>query len=363
MDKTGEKYQKSFENASAVDFSELLCIYQQEKEAMLKDSAFDLTEALLGKTQEEVEGALLYADTTFAIYLPEYADSEHPFLAGAESFYNSCLFAFNLWSNQEVWVRSCDGRGIMVDEKEVKAAMKAISPMCIRHDIIREAAQSYQDSLIGRMDHSAGKRDEEECSMDILLKFSDAIQSQSYCFYQDEEAFVDSLNEMTTELAEATRQTFELYKQADEEEQPEIMLHSLNDCRSFDEQCSLFLNWADCKESEDEDEWIIAVADKLMESKRYNPCLNNIWQIWRCLFQTQYCGMSRDSAIPNDLYNSMRRLCYQTCLKRIEEHPDDIFAMNCAAALAGRTNINRFGQNPFGNEASTERRYSLPNRF
>ena len=48
-----------------------------------------------------------------------------------------------------------------------------------------------------------------------------------------------------------------------------------------------------------EDEWIVAVAEKLMDSGKYNPCLNNIWIIWRCLYQYCYGGISRDSSIPN----------------------------------------------------------------
>ena len=37
--------------------------------------------------------------------------------------------------------------------------------------------------------------------------------------------------------------------------------------------------------------------------------------------------------------------------------------MNCAAALGGRTNLNRFGQNYFGNEAMIEEATMLPKRF
>lgn len=56
-------------------------------------------------------------------------------------------------------------------------------------------------------------------------------------------------------------------------------------------------------------------------------------------------------------------MCYVSCLKRIESHPDDIYAMNCAAAIGGRTNTNRFGQNYFGNEAMIERAMMMPKRY
>lgn len=124
----------------------------------------------------------------------------------------------------------------------------------------------------------------------------------------------------------------------------------------------MFLNWADSPEAELEDEWIVAVAENLMNSGKYNPCLNNIWVIWRCLYQYCYGGISRDSSIPNSIYNDMRKKCYLTCLKRIKKYPNDVFAMNCAAAVGGRVNINRFGQSMFGNEAVIEKHTILSGR-
>ena len=56
-------------------------------------------------------------------------------------------------------------------------------------------------------------------------------------------------------------------------------------------------------------------------------------------------------------------MCYISCLKRIVSHPDDIYAMNCAAAIGGRTNMNRFGQNYFGNEAMIERAMMMSKRY
>jgi hypothetical protein len=49
-------------------------------------------------------------------------------------------------------------------------------------------------------------------------------------------------------------------------------------------------------------------------------------------------------------------------LKRIERHPDDLFAMNCAAALGGRTNMGRLGSG-FGNEAIFEEYMMMPKRY
>ena len=99
-----------------------------------------------------------------------------------------------------------------------------------------------------------------------------------------------------------------------------------------------------------------------MRSGKYNPMLFNIWLDWRCLTQGML-GASRDSEIPNQMYNQMRKRCYITCLKRIEEYPQDALAMNCAAVLAGRVNILRSGAFMFGNDGILEMHEFMPKRF
>lgn len=46
---------------------------------------------------------MIECDTAFALQLLQYAETNQPFLANAEVFYNSCLLAFNVWSNHELW--------------------------------------------------------------------------------------------------------------------------------------------------------------------------------------------------------------------------------------------------------------------
>ena len=58
----------------------------------------------------------------------------------------------------------------------------------------------------------------------------------------------------------------------------------------------------------------------------------------------------------------MRKKCYQTCLKRIEKNPNDVFCHELCGSNWGRVNINRFGQNMFGNEAVIEKHTYLSGR-
>lgn len=354
---TDGKYGDYFENEKAVDLSDVIRAYEENKRAEEDSVDYDLIKALEGSAAEDYDDFTLTEDMSFAIRLPQYANSKHPFLSQAEDFYNSCLFAFNIWSDYEMWGRE------LVSAKEASDAINGISTDCIKDIIVRMAAKTYRDSLALMVRTPSEQWGDDWDASNLLMAYSERIEAKAYHFYTNEEAFVDSLDALTKELAEKTKMQFDLYKQSDSDKRVELMLHYMNDCKTFDEQCSLLLNWADCEESELEDEWIVAVAGRLIKAGKYNPCLSKIWIAWRSLFQTQYYGISRDSSIPNGYYNEMRKLCYLTCLKRIEKHPNDVFAMNSAAATGGRVNINSFGEFPFGNEAPTEIYYCLPNRY
>lgn len=352
---TDGKYGDYFENEKAVDLSDVLRVYEENNKAKTDSLDYDLGKALEGSVVEDYDDFDLMDNADFTLQLPQYERSRNPFLSRAEVFYNSCLLAFNAWSNYEMWIRE------LASAKEASKAIQGIGVDYIPNLIVRSAAKTYTDSLCLMMQTAADQHDGD--ATDLLMSYSEKIEAYAYKFYMNEEAFVDSLDELTTELSDKTKPQFAMYKQSDSDKRVELMLHFMNDCRTFDEQCSLLLNWADCEESELEDQWIVAVAGRLIKAEKYNPCLSKVWMVWRCLFQSQYYGISRDSSIPNGYYNEMRKFCYLTCLKRIEKHPNDVFAMNCASAVGGRVNINRFGEFPFGNEAPTETFYCLPNRY
>ena len=344
-----------FEGAEPVDLSDVLDIYA---ESLKGDGDYSVSTALEGDSLGDGYGMLLFADTAFAVQLPQYAGSSQPFLADAEAFYNSCAFAFNLWSNHQVWV--CE----LASPQEVRESIGTISADCIRDQERRAYASVYQDSLLLTIgDGGVLEWEEGDSSSDVFGVFCGRLNEKAYRFCSDMSLFADSLQHLATRSLSSARPLVEEYRPTAADDRLGKMLNSLNACQTFDRQCSLLLCWADCKEAEPEDEWVIAVAGRLMRSGRYNPFLSQIWLIWRCLYQYQYFGLSRDSAIPNEFYNGMCKQCFLTCLKWIERHPDDLFAMNCAAVLAGRSNLNRFGEYPFGNDAAVEKYYHLSGRY
>ena len=355
-----EKESDLFDYSKPVDLSTILQAYDWclHYEGENKDSIL-YTKIGLELPEDEF---YLFEDTAFVLRVPEYTGSKQPFLANAEDFYNSCALSWNVWSNHEVWYRGHTADLLRYDD-EVKRSIEAVSVNIIKDKEVRKAAQDYKDSLLKLMKSEPDDWDEDVSPMELLISFGDIVESKAYKFYDDEDTFVESLDSVMDIAEGMVLDKFQHYLDASEDDQVQVMLGELATCRNFDEQCSLWRNWANCDKSSIDDEWIAAVGSALMESGNYSPILHRIWITWRAISQGLYFGSSRDSSIPNQYYNEYRKMCYVSCLKRIERHPDDIFAMNCAAAIGGRTNMNRFGQNYFGNEAMIERAMMMPKRY
>lgn len=356
-------YSKYFANEDPVDLSDLLEIkWKSEKAEADTTKHYDLLSALLGKNAASYAYYYIATDTSSAIQLPEFANSKDPFLSRAEAFYNSCQFAFNIWRDYEIWLTEYS-KDELEHEPEVTKGINGISENCIRNTKIRPAAKKYKERILDIIKSPNNADEAYEQANKAMADFTDVVEDEAYKFYANEEQFVDSLDSMTNELKGMTLSAYDEYVMTDSVRRVNYILHRLNHCKTFDEQCSLLLNWADSPLSKEEDEWITAVAYRLINSGKYNPCLNTLWIMWRSLFQPLYCGMSHSSPIPNDFYNSMRKKCFMTCINRLKEHPDDVFAINCASSIAGRVNLNRFGDFVFGNQAAAEEIHILPNRY
>ena len=270
---------------------------------------------------------------------------------------------FDVWTDYEQWLLSYNGEEI-ASEDELVAGISKMDEAGIGDAEIRAAAKEYKSALLKLMNDAPENADEAyDQGLEALDAFGTSLNAKAYRFYSDEDKFLESLDSMATEMRGMTKNKYAEYVKTDSLKRNEMMLKALDDCDSFDEQCSLLLNWADSKLSLGDSEWIAAVAYRLIDSGKYNPCLNDIWIMWRSLFQIVYCGSSFSSGIPNDFYNKLRAKCYIVCLKRINSYPDDVFAMNCAASIGGRCNLERFGRYPFGNQAAADEIEILPNRY
>ena len=96
--------------------------------------------------------------------------------------------------------------------------------------------------------------------------------------------------------------------------------------------------------------------ESLMKERKYSLYLNELWQKWRVLYQNSK-GASKDSEIPNIIYNEFRNICACTVLAYIEKHPDDIKAINEFLVIACKENILREGEFSYGNQNAVEKYY------
>lgn len=136
----------------------------------------------------------------------------------------------------------------------------------------------------------------------------------------------------------------------------EACLKLVADCSSYEEQCALVLSLTPLlKRSKSDSPYsYIALLDKMITSGHYSKWNVSLWSLWRCLYQINFDGHSKDSRIPNDYYNSRRKICYMTYLRHLANFPEDIVAINQAAITANSTNIMRYGEFQGGNQVIFE---------
>ena len=103
----------------------------------------------------------------------------------------------------------------------------------------------------------------------------------------------------------------------------------------------------------------IPIMESLMNESKYSLYLNELWQKWRVLYQSEK-GASKDSEIPNWIYNDYRNNCCCTIISYIEKHPQDIKAINEFLVMACKENILRYGEFEYGNQYVVEKYYLFP---
>ncbi len=294
------------------------------------------------------------------IDLPEYAESENPFLAQAADAYNAAALGWGLWSNYEVYA----WKDFEMEEEALTASCN-VNVSVFKDKRFRQGAEKYKQDVLEMYRKGSESWSDDYNPGTALDAFMKDLADTFYKPWEEEDSTEFILHDTYKKLKALSNDTYARYqKLTDEKSRVREALRILQYSKDFTHQCSFWLRWADTHtENYGEDFWLLATGTQLLKSGTYYPELQKIWVIWRDLYQMQFGGASRASEIPNDYYNEVRALCYRTCLKWIEKHPDDIAAMNCASQLAGRANLLRLGSNPFGNEAMVEIMEECPGRL
>lgn len=138
--------------------------------------------------------------------------------------------------------------------------------------------------------------------------------------------------------------------------------------KDFNAQCIYAIELAHAYEANTE-EWYdrginpaVPIMESLMKTSKYSPYLSQLWQTWRVLYQNSK-GFSKDSAIPNDIYNNYRNICACTILSYIEKHPNNLMAVNEFLLIAYEKNVLREGDFSYGNQNAVDEYYLFPEKY
>lgn len=309
------------------------------------------------------EYSVLYSGKSYAVRVPKYYRSKNPFISYAQNLYNGFVYARNIYCNYEVWIRINSAHlsdlSYWVDDKEIIRATKKIRASVIHDRELRRAAQKSRNFIVEHLKKGYDEETEFD-GIDALMSFCDLVYDKSFKF----EDMTDTANHIADSIWDVNlnhvQERLQRYLDAEEENRLKIMLDEMAACRDFDEQCVLWINWVMNRDFSDDYLFIFATGCVLMDSGNYSPILDEIWDAWRTLFQPYYHGVSVDSLIPNAFYNKYRKKCFITCLKHIDKHPDDVYAMMCAVNLATNENIERYGG--FGNTSMSKMLPLVPDR-
>ena len=193
------------------------------------------------------------------------------------------------------------------------------------------------------------------------------------CIYLVEKYHVSTFGELNEELYDEefnqcsnVPEWSELQEKRGDDNMVEELKEKYENAKNFDARCIYAIELAHAYEA-DRDSWgedydrnpAIPIMETLMDEKKYSLYLNEIWLKWRVLYQDSK-GASRDSEIPNNIYNGYRNKCACTTLSHIQKHPYHIMAINEYLVMACRDNILRDGVFPYGNQNVIEKYYLFP---
>ena len=136
--------------------------------------------------------------------------------------------------------------------------------------------------------------------------------------------------------------------------------HKYSNTTNFDARCIYAIELAHAYEA-DIDSWAdddfcnpaVPIMESLMKEGKYSLYLYELWLKWRVLYQNSE-GASKDSEIPNIIYNEYRRMCLCSILSHIKNNKDDIMAINEFIVMAYKDNILREGPYKYGNQSAIE---------
>lgn len=346
---------QSQEEVSPVDLSDVIETYEwyiKTPESLERDSIL-YTKITSGYPHREDEFGIIRAKE-FTGSLTPFEDSYYPLLNKADDMYRACLMVHGITSNMELWMRL----NLAEQEDSIPCEMtdeiKKFNTNTIKDSVLRNSTELFKQQVIQLT--SADQMTAIEIDS-LMNNYTDTIYERiiekliklTGKIHADEEANTAFQEEFDT-LTKAGENALANYNKADSASQLKVILTDLNNCKTLDEQCSLWMAWARSGKSRDEVAWHNYVAYKLLTSRKYSCFMLPIWMVWRAETQILYYGLSSYSYIPNEFYNRIRTQCFVSTLWQLQDHPTDLLTLESAYCFSAETNLSRFGSFT-GNEA------------
>lgn len=270
--------------------------------------------------------------------------------------FSTAIIAINdIWSFQEEWERIVykGEEGILQDS--VKTIIKNISnttyslfnDSCITESInkykrdISALLKSKPDKNYTQYADSLYKGIKEKIYKQYVYKELCSLNEDTFWVYIDRDRYIQNPN-------------WSEYLAMDRDSALMNLDQRIMGTVDPEEKNASILTWADIAYRYYGDTDVIRAYQLVMEQGQYSIYLLEAWAKWRALMQFEIYGRSRDSEIPNKLYNQWRKECLNIIYQHIKKNPDDQMAINQYYTLADYKNMIRNGSAIMGNNSWIE---------
>ncbi len=328
----------------------------------------DFSDLLTNCNNTEAEMSLVPDDSVISateyewkISLPENLKTVGNF-EDAESMYNTYALMHNVWANVEIWARQIL-TGNEIDNIEDYVAPIKEKEFSFDSELFDQEAKKFRDNVVVFITNC--KVTDDGITFDDPKYSNLPTPEDSYIYLDSILAHrcilsnVDTLllynfEERIDTIIAKYKSIQQKVENASDDKKTEIFLSEMQNAKSFDDQCGIVL--ACCLKNKSFcGEWTVEVLKRLMDSGQYSPLLDRVWIVWRAFSQTEFFGLSRDSYMPNEMYESMRAKVFMTAINHLADKKDDKKDVDtCKAMIAnllGHTCLIRNGSFVMGNDA------------
>lgn len=257
-------------------------------------------------------------------------------------------------------------RGYMVDD--VVEAIKSIDITKVKDQEVRSKLKAYKEEMLYLLSADPDKVNQEvhnpwKAQDDLYTYLSKKFHVSTFGTL-DEDKYWKEYNNIPS-----VPEWKQLIEKRGTPNMVKELLQKYKSAKDFDSRCIYAIELGHAYEADlnawgedDEHNPAIPFMETLMKERKYSLYLNLLWQSWRVLFQSSK-GASKDSEIPNRLYNEYRNICCCTILSFIEKNSHDIKAINEFLVMACKNNILREGEFDYGNQYAVEKYYLFPELY